>query len=263
MIALNLAQECRRVLYAISSQLWRGCCCGAQCISGFLIPFLARGTFSMPRMDLCESMKKLRSCKVIGLIWADFCAFHQRDRSSTYSGCRFIMRSFFLRKTPFSLEHTLHFYLSQSPRSRPHAKHGLVLVSFPGNVWPLPRIFHPGISAQRILLRHSFILSAQVFTRWCSYEIPVTFDFANILLLINCTNFAFSIFRNDPVFLFYTLSSVIAIFKSYPTFGDFSIPFALLISWSHLYPCTFLFSRLHCLTRYLIETFAEMKDITY
>jgi phosphatidylinositol glycan class U len=101
--------------------------------------------------------------------------------------------------------------------------------------------------------------------RWYSYEIPVTFncDFANILLLINCTNFAFSIFRNDAVFLFYTLSSVIAIFKSYPTFGDFSIPFALLISWSHLYPCTFLFSRLHCLTRYLIETFTEMKDITY
>ncbi|XP_028392160.1 phosphatidylinositol glycan anchor biosynthesis class U protein-like isoform X2 [Dendronephthya gigantea] len=46
----------------------------------------------------------------------------------------------------------------------------------------------------------------------------------------------FSLLRNDPVFLFYTLSSVIAIFKSYPAFGDFSIPFALLISWSHLYP---------------------------
>ncbi len=49
----------------------------------------------------------------------------------------------------------------------------------------------------------------------------------------------FSAFRNDPVFLFYTLSSVIAIFKSYPAFGDFSIPFALLISWCHLYPCKF------------------------
>ncbi|CAB4005459.1 phosphatidylinositol glycan anchor biosynthesis class U -like [Paramuricea clavata] len=60
-----------------------------------------------------------------------------------------------------------------------------------------------------------------------------------------------SLLRNDPVFLFYTLSSVTAIFKSYPAFGDFSIPFALLISWSHLYPymknvfvvgCMFLFS---------------------
>ncbi|XP_046843516.1 phosphatidylinositol glycan anchor biosynthesis class U protein-like [Xenia sp. Carnegie-2017] len=60
-----------------------------------------------------------------------------------------------------------------------------------------------------------------------------------------------SLLRNDPVFLFYTLSSVIAIFKSYPALGDFSIPFALFVSWSHLYPymkniffvgCMFLFS---------------------
>lgn len=64
-------------------------------------------------------------------------------------------------------------------------------------------------------------------------------EFFILVFQLNAFFFVFplsTLLRNDPVFLFYTMTSVMSVFKSYPAFGDFSIPFALLISWSHLYP---------------------------
>ncbi|XP_065838468.1 phosphatidylinositol glycan anchor biosynthesis class U protein-like isoform X1 [Oscarella lobularis] len=41
--------------------------------------------------------------------------------------------------------------------------------------------------------------------------------------------------RKHPGFLFYTLCSVMSIFKSYPTVGDLALPLALLPLWSHTF----------------------------
>lgn len=44
-------------------------------------------------------------------------------------------------------------------------------------------------------------------------------------------------FRKDPSLLAACFISVITIFKSYPSIGDFALTLALLPSWKHLYNC--------------------------
>ena len=42
---------------------------------------------------------------------------------------------------------------------------------------------------------------------------------------------------DHPVFLAYILLSLMALFKSYPSVGDLSLPLALLPLWSHTFRC--------------------------
>ena len=42
---------------------------------------------------------------------------------------------------------------------------------------------------------------------------------------------------NHPMLLVYVLTSLMALFKSYPTISDITVPLALLCMWSHLLRC--------------------------
>ena len=46
-------------------------------------------------------------------------------------------------------------------------------------------------------------------------------------------------FRKDPVLLATCFVTIIAIFKSYPSIGDFGFTLALLPCWKHMYNCKF------------------------
>lgn len=98
-----------------------------------------------------------------------------------------------------------------------------------------------GISSQKCLNISEFSFCAYFKSTCSCIQFPCPWDIGMLHRFPTHMSITVTyLYSNHPMLLAYVLLSIMALFKSYPTISDITVPLALLCMWSHLFRCELL-----------------------